>query len=556
MKLDIIIVTYNSEKWLKNCVESIEKQINIDLKNINLIFVDNMSKDKTISTLQKYKKKTKLGEFKIIETNKNLGFGKGNNLGFDSGNSEYVLFLNPDTKLDNNCIEELFKGIKNSTKEFSMWEMRQKPYEHPKIYDILTGETLWASGACVTFKREVFKEIGKFDSKIFMYAEDVDVSYKNRAHGYKIKYLPNSKLDHYCYETANQIKPTQYIYSILNNLNLKLRYGSHKEILGWFKSYYKIMTRKGPFKYSRLGSLYRFIKNIPVAFIFYFSRFKYKNFIPDFIGFDYSPIREGAFVKPVEIKTNPLVSIIVRTCGRPEILKECLTSIMNQTYKNVEAVIVEDGKNISEKMIKENFEGKLNYQYYATNTKKERCFTGNMGLEKAKGKYLNFLDDDDLFYPDHVETLVTNLEKEKNYKIAYTYAFAIKVEYQKNYKYEIKDRSSILVRKFNKIDLFHYNLFPIQAVMFEKTVYEKLGGLDLEMRLLEDWELWQRYALEYDYLLIPKTTSEFKVPFNQEVSEKRNAEMLEYLEKAHKKIRNKKWDVTLQEVLEQADTRC
>ena len=158
MNLDIVIVTYNSSKWLKECIESIEAQKNINLKNINLYFIDNKSKDDTIQKLKEYKEKSNLGSFHIIENTKNSGFGQANNIAFEQGNSEYVFFLNHDTKLDENSLEIMKDVIEKSEKEFAMWEFRQKPYEHPKYYNPINGETSWASGACFIIKRDLRKK--------------------------------------------------------------------------------------------------------------------------------------------------------------------------------------------------------------------------------------------------------------------------------------------------------------------------------------------------------------------------------------------------------------
>ena len=109
MNIDIIIITYNSSKWLKNCVNSIETQEHFDLNNIHLYFVDNLSTDSTIETLEKLKLSSNIKNFNILKTNKNLGFGLGNNYGAEKSSSEYIFFLNPDTELDKNALHELRK---------------------------------------------------------------------------------------------------------------------------------------------------------------------------------------------------------------------------------------------------------------------------------------------------------------------------------------------------------------------------------------------------------------------------------------------------------------
>ena len=94
---------------------------------------------------------------------------------------------------------------------------------------------------------------------------------------------------------------------------------------------------------------------------------------------------------------NDKVSIIVRTCGRPDVLKTALDSLRRQTYKNIEIIVVEDGPIVSEKMIQEEYND-LPIVYFATIEKKGRSAAGNIGLKIASGTYLNFLDDDDIFY--------------------------------------------------------------------------------------------------------------------------------------------------------------
>lgn len=545
MKMDIVIVTYNSSKWLKDCIESIENQKDINLNEINLYFVDNKSKDDTISKLEMYKEKTKLGSFNIIENSKNSGFGQANNLGFEKGKSEYVFFLNHDTKLDEYSLKNMEKAIKNSSDEFAVWEFRQKPYEHPKYYNPINGETSWCSGACFIIKREVFEKVKGFDKKIFMYAEDVDLSWKVRLEGYKIKYVPEATLTHYCYKEAGEIKPVQYYNSIINNLNLRLKYGNFKDFLRWVKYTGGILLRESEFKKAKSGLIKTMLKNIPNMpyYIFWRNkdkrRRKLKKFKPTFYRYDYEISKEGAFVENDKALTkNPLVSIIVRTCGRPNVLRETLISLRNQTYKNIEIVIVEDGENLSEKMIKNEFSD-LNIKYEATGQKKGRCYVGNRAMEIANGEYLNFLDDDDLFFADHVETLLRGFEGNEEYKLAYTASFETKINVisrEPKYEYEVKEIALVHNRPYSRIRLLTMNMFPIQAIMFKKEIFEKYGGMDEELDNLEDWEMWARFGMENKYLYIPKVTSLYRVPAKIENFKERQEEIDSYYKKAQEKI--------------------
>lgn len=559
MKLDIVIVTYNSEKWMKNCITSIEKSKGIDLNDINLYVIDNVSKDGTIKLLESLKENTKLGSFNILNSGENLGFGKANNKAFEEGKSDYVLFLNPDTEMEEDTLSNLFEAIQNASDEFGAFELRQKPYEHPKIYDPITGETSWCSGACIVVKREVFKKVGGFDKNIFMYAEDVDLSWNIRMHGYKLMYVPKSAIKHYSYSEANQVKPTQYYYSLINNLNLRLKYGNYRKFFRWMNEYIKILRRPDIFEGSKKGLKKVFRENLKN--IKYYSTWKHqkenkkliKNFKPDFLMFDYEVNRLGAFIENVDVDENPKVSVIVRTCGRPNVLRETLISLRNQTYKNIEIVIVEDGENKSEKMINEEFSD-LNIVYQATNAKVGRCVGGNTALKLATGDYFNFLDDDDLFYADHVETLVKELIRNKEYKVAYALSYESKIEViSREPKYVYKEYSKQLAhnKEFSRLTLLTRNAFPIQCVMFSRELYEKYGGFDLELDNLEDWELWARYSLENPFLFVQKVTSIYRVPYKTEEYGKRQEEIDYYYKAAQEKILSRNIVANAGDILEE-----
>ena len=256
---------------------------------------------------------------------------------------------------------------------------------------------------------------------------------------------------------------------------------------------------------------------------------KNKNFQPQFVnGLDYEIIRAGAFYHNEELKTKPLVSIIVRTHKRDYALRENLISLRNQTYKNIEIVVVEDGENTSEKMIKEEFKD-LNIVYKATGKNVGRSQVGNIGMDLAKGKYLNFLDDDDVFYPDHVETLVTVLENNK-YDIVYSTSFETRMEVisTKPYKYDIKAKGLFDFGNLSKFELYKKNLYPIQAVMFKKELVKECGGLDTNIDALEDWDFWVRLSLKHNFNYVEKTTSIFRTPYKVENIQKR----MEFLESA------------------------
>ena len=80
-------------------------------------------------------------------------------------------------------------------------------------------------------------------------------------------------------------------------------------------------------------------------------------------------------------------------------------------------------------------------------------------------------------------------------------------------------------QRFDRITLWHHNYLPIQAVLFHRRLYERYGGFAEDMDQLEDWNLWTRYTLEDDFVLVDKTTSKYRVPANAVIAADRQARL-------------------------------
>lgn len=227
-----------------------------------------------------------------------------------------------------------------------------------------------------------------------------------------------------------------------------------------------------------------------------------------------------------------LVSIIIRTCNRPHILRETLESVRKQTYPNIEVVIAEDGANTAQKMLEEEF-ADLNIRYDCTGERKGRTVVGNLALSMATGKYLNFLDDDDLLFPEHVEKLVGALTGAKE-KAAYSIAYESVAKYdEKRRCYKERKRRIRYRQPFNRTYLTFHNYIPIQSIMFSRELYEELGGFDEQLDILEDWDVWVRYSTRTDFIYVDEITSLYRVPVKQI---KRDADMYHAYEEVIKKF--------------------
>jgi GT2 family glycosyltransferase len=134
------------------------------------------------------------GAFEYHYFDENLGHGGGQNRLAAEGSYELLLFLNPDAVLATDALSELAESL---TEGVGATDARQIPLEHPKSFDPLTGDESWASGACLLITRAVFASTGGFDEQnFFMYADDVDLSWRVRLAGFRVVFSPGARVYH------------------------------------------------------------------------------------------------------------------------------------------------------------------------------------------------------------------------------------------------------------------------------------------------------------------------------------------------------------------------
>jgi glycosyltransferase involved in cell wall biosynthesis len=284
------------------------------------------------------------------------------------------------------------------------------------------------------------------------------------------------------------------------------------------------------------------------------SRKKRKEEHYKFLLWDYEFIRDGAFYSypQKELEYPSLVTVIVRTCcQRFGYLKEAVESIKNQTYQNIELVVVEDGTEDAKSFIEGIRSDNIKTVKYISMPKAGRCAGGNVGLQNATGKYIVFLDDDDLFFADHLEILVSELEENQELGACYSNAFQVSTDVKSKNPlvYEEKSHDVIYRQPFSRCLMWYNNYIPIQSIMFKKALYDQYGGFDESLDNLEDWNLWTRYSMENDFKYIEKTTSLYRVPYHEDHTKKRQEELDSYYQKAVEKQRALKVEMTPADVV-------
>jgi len=231
------------------------------------------------------------------------------------------------------------------------------------------------------------------------------------------------------------------------------------------------------------------------------------------------------------IVRQPLASIIVRTHhGRRGFLEECLHSLASQTYAELEIVVVEDGGEVSRSLAAAFAAASGRRLNYLSVPRQGRSRAGNVGLAAARGDLLGFLDDDDQFLPEHVGLLVRALVDRPEAAAAYSLAYEVptRVLSREPLVYQEAGRYVVHRRPFAPAELLARNLLPIQAVLFRRELFERLGGFSETLEMLEDWDLWIRYLVPKCVVQVPQVTSLHRVPDDVDEALRRYRQMQQY----------------------------
>ncbi len=218
--VDAVIVSYRSAATLRGCVEPLTR-----IPHVRVTVVDNASPDESVETIADL-------PIEIVRSARNGGFSYGCNLGAARGTAPFLLFLNPDARIDAAAVERLV-SVLNRDAEAALvgprildddgelaWSQRRFPrhrstfgqalFAHrlwphaawsdelirdEAVYDA-PGTPEWLSGACMLVRRTTFEQLGGFDESFFLYCEDTDLCRRVWEAGHTVRFEPSARVWH------------------------------------------------------------------------------------------------------------------------------------------------------------------------------------------------------------------------------------------------------------------------------------------------------------------------------------------------------------------------
>jgi len=234
------------------------------------------------------------------------------------------------------------------------------------------------------------------------------------------------------------------------------------------------------------------------------------------------------------------ISIIVAVYNQESFLEECIESALNQTYKNIEIIVVNDGSTDNSGEILKKYSDVIKI------IEKENggiSSAYNLGIKNMTGEWMKTLDSDDILLPDAIETFVEYVKKIKNNEsyVFYTHYDVINEVGEKNYAFMEPNYNNLDDFEANTLLLDHMSGVPVTR-FYHKSIFEKYGFFNEKIRLAEDYEFTLRLCLLHKCRLhlIPEFTAKYRRHSNQATQKK-----LEIWEKGVNKFR--------EEIFEQLD---
>ncbi|UTA47363.1 glycosyltransferase [Simiduia sp. 21SJ11W-1] len=200
------------------------------------------------------------------------------------------------------------------------------------------------------------------------------------------------------------------------------------------------------------------------------------------------------------IKQEPLVSVVIATYNMGQYLPQAVESILSQTWKNLEIIVVDDGSEDDTPKVMKQFSGNEKVHYIG-NKNQGQPKAKNCGVRNAKGDFIAFCDADDLWEP---YKLAKQMPLFNNLRTGVVYSEVSHID-EHNSRYE---KPPAYARHRGKVteQLLYKNFVPFGTAVIRRQCVLQNGMFDEEFRMGIDWDLWLRYSLDWEFDYVPDKT--------------------------------------------------
>ena len=488
IEISIIIPVYNAVAYTRECIEKVYT-IGSD-HTFEVIVVDNASSDNTPDEMKN--ETVRRAHFSYYRMKNNLGFAGGVNYGIQKARGQYIVILNNDTLPTSGWIDRMFEAfekdptlgivspVTNYVGEGLQLERTAEELNPDEIDSYASGleecdvdyEPNRLVFFCVMLRRSVIEQIGLLDEGYIKgNFEDDDYCLRAILSGYKLGVVRSAFVFHYGSIT---FKKNMIIHSDHMELNRK-RF------------------------FLKAGSL------------------------------------ATALRVPFNKTRNPCISVIMRTLNRRNLLSSALISLANQTFRDFEVVLVNDGGE-SVKDLVDRFANHFPITYIENEKSKGRTPALNIGLSGVATNWVAFLDDDDIVYPWHFATFYGYAQANPEGKMFYG-------NHNRAVFQTTNSKTPVLLSgakpwSYDKDQLWVANHIPMHSWLIAKECFETVGIFDENQSMLEEFEFFVRLSKNYDFHHVDRVTCEYRFyldGMNSMINQReKTLDSLQYIYEKHK----------------------
>ncbi len=454
----IIIVTYNCSQFIQRCVASVLEHT--QGLPVELIFVDNASSDGTAALLNG------LPQTKVVVNTDNRGFAAACNQGLRLAKGDFLVLLNPDTVVTEGWLQRL---IATAERHADVGAVGPRSNQTGELQHDAAAESQYGN----------LEEMQAYAKRIAAY--------------YKGEAIEFHRLSGFCLLLKREVVKR------VGELDEQFELGFYED-----DDYCKRIR----------GAGYRLLIALDV-FIHHEGGASFSSLAPGFASQLMIMNRQRYLAKwaegswytkmPSVNSSEPAVSIIIVTRNRPHLLREAITSALSQTFNSFELLVVNDDEQDLGPVIEDFADERV--RLIRSPGRGKPCGL-NAALDAARAQFIAYLDDDDRYYPWHLETLVCALMNRPNHLLAYTdtvvgYCFPLDGGHHVGISHRFTPW------EYNRSQLLEQNYIPNIAVMHHRRLLEQAGRYDERLSLYEDWDILRRFSYYTDFLHVPVITAEW-----------------------------------------------
>lgn len=201
---------------------------------------------------------------------------------------------------------------------------------------------------------------------------------------------------------------------------------------------------------------------------------------------------------------NPMVSVIIPNYNHAAYLADAITSVLNQTYRHIEIIVVDDGSTDNSQEVAAQFGDQI---HYIKQENQGLSAARNTGIRAARGGYIGLLDADDMYEPHAIQSIVSSLDLAEDADGIYCgYRF---VDQNNRVLYQEEARHIPTETLFTS--LLNGNFLVPESMFVHRRCYQEVGLFDTALTACEDWDMWLRITKQYKIIFTPHILTRHRV---------------------------------------------